>query len=123
MLTSTRDNWGCPPARHDLAMARLSLVLVLCAVVTSTAQAQAQAPSQPSGVISGIISTQGGTVRLPGATVTITSGRDVAGETLLSDENGHFTKPLPPGEYTVTAALIGFVTTSVVVRVSAGAEV
>jgi hypothetical protein len=91
-------------------------------MVASPAQAQAQASSQP-GVLSGIVSTQAGTVRLPGATVTISSGRDAVGETVLSDESGHFTQSLAPGEYTVTAALPGFVTTSVVVRVVAGAQV
>ena len=66
--------------------------------------------AQPAkgGVVRGFVSTQGRTVRLPGAEVVITSatGVDTA---LLTDEDGRFaSEELPAGLYRVAASLSGF---------------
>ena len=68
----------------------------------------------------GFVSTQGRTVRLPGAEVVITSatGVDVA---LLTDEDGHFkSDELSPGPYRVVASLSGFDALATTIHVMSG---
>ncbi len=82
--------------------------------------AGAQTPPPRTGVLQGVVTTQG-SVNLPGAQVTVT---DVAGKQIaqiLSGEDGHFSfVGLVPGRYKATAILASFVTTSVVVDITAG---
>ena len=69
----------------------------------------------------GFVSTQGRSVRLPGAEVVIrtASGQEVA--SLLTDEDGHFSSDeLPPGAYRLAAALSGFDTLTITVQIAAG---
>jgi len=84
--------------------------------------ARAQTPQQPprTGVLQGTVTTQG-TVRLPGAEVTVTdaAGKKVA--SILSDGDGHFNfVGLAPGRYKVSAVLPSFVTTAEAAEVTAG---
>lgn len=80
----------------------------------------AQAPPK-TGVIQGVVTTQAGTVRLPGAEVIVKDSADKQAAQLLSQEDGHFSVVgLPPGKYNVIAALPGFVTTTVNVDVAIG---
>ena len=71
--------------------------------------------------MSGVVSTQKGTVRLPGAAVVIKDSSEAIVTELMSGEDGRFSTELPPGKYTVTAALAGFVTTAAAVTVKPGA--
>jgi hypothetical protein len=80
-------------------------MVILC--VLTSARARGQAAN--TGVIEGFVTTQGGTVRLPGAEVTAqdASNRQVAA--LLCEEDGHFRiAGLPRGRYLVSASLAGF---------------
>jgi len=80
------------------------LLLVFFAISVS-----AWAQAAPTGQLEGVVTTQAGTVRLPGAEVIIkdTSDRQVA--QLFCEEDGHFRAPeLPPGKYRVFASLAGF---------------
>ncbi len=83
----------------------------------------ASASSQPPmrGIVEGVVSTQAGSVRLPGVTVRV---RDSAGrETCegLSDGEGRFViEGVPDGSYRVMASLDGFDTVDAPVVVTAG---
>src|SRR5262245_65364745 len=68
-----------------------------------TAIVFAQAPPDPSGVIEGTVSTEAGSVKLPGAVIVVRSaaGQQVAQET--SDADGKFSiADLEPARYTVS---------------------
>jgi len=71
--------------------------------------------------VQGFVSTQGRSVRLPGAEVVITNAAGVDVAALLTDENGHFASDeLTPGAYRVAAALSGFDTLAISVQVARG---
>ena len=93
------------------------ILCLLLPIQAAHAQARAEAASQ----LSGVVSTQKGTVRLPGAAVVIKDSNEATVAELMSAEDGRFTTELPPGKYTVTAALAGFVTTAAAVTVKPGA--
>ncbi len=84
----------------------------------------AEEPDARTGTITGTISTQNGTVRLPGVVVVV--HREAAGELpqSVSDGDGKFTIPdLPPGFYRLSAALDGFQAVEMSATVTAGATV
>src|SRR5262245_39248666 len=86
-----------------------------------TAIVFAQAPPDPSGVIEGTVSTEAGSVKLPGAVIVVRSaaGQQVAQET--SDADGKFSiADLEPARYTVSVAMDGFQTSESSVVVTAG---
>ena len=98
-----------PIATQDLRscwrLAGVALAIVLSGVVP----AWAQNASPPTGRIEGTISTQGGSVKLPGVVVSIRDAADREAAQQVSDTDGHFTVPaLPPARYRVRATLDGF---------------
>src|SRR5476649_887364 len=105
-----------PPRRvGDRLNTVRTIVLAIVFGVFSAVLAEAQ---PAAGVIQGTVTTQSGSVRLPGAELTVTdlSGRQVS--QLLCGEDGRFTLPgLAPGTYRVAAALPGFTTTTLTVIV------
>src|SRR5262249_61647347 len=87
-------------------------------VVAVLAILQAQAPR--TGVIQGVVTTQG-TVNLPGAQTTVTDREGKPVTQILTGEDGHFNIiGLAPGRYKVTASLASFVTTAVMADVAVG---
>jgi hypothetical protein len=85
--------------------------LIVCAVLAllMAVSARAQSGASPTGEIDVTVSTQGGTVVLPGVVVTVRTG---GGEQIaqdVSDGQGHVTvHGLPPGIHRVSASLDGF---------------
>jgi hypothetical protein len=72
-------------------------------------------------VIQGAVSTQAGTVRLPGAQVIVTDSANSQVVALICREDGSFTVvDITPGKYSVSASLTGFVTTTATAEVAAG---
>jgi hypothetical protein len=62
-----------------------------------------------TGELQGLVTTQAGEVRLPGAEVTVKDASNQQVAQLLSAEDGRFRVPdLPPGKYRVVASLAGF---------------
>jgi hypothetical protein len=84
------------------------VALIICAVLPASARAQ----SPRTGSIQGVVTTQGGSVRLAGSVVTLRVGdRDVA--TQVADAEARFRfDGVPEGPAQVTASLEGFVTTT-----------
>ena len=77
----------------------------------------------PSGKLSGKVGDEGG-AGLPGVAVTVTSPALQGSRTTVTNVNGDYIFPnVPPGEYTVTAALSGFHTETRTTKVSSGQEV
>jgi carboxypeptidase family protein/TonB-dependent receptor-like protein len=73
--------------------------------------------AQPAtGVIDGVVTTQG-TVRLPGAQLTVLNAEGIVVAEVMTGGAGEFSVPIAAGRYAVRAALTGFVTTSVTVDV------
>jgi hypothetical protein len=71
----------------------------------------ASAQTQTSGEIQGFVTTQSGTVRLPGAEVTVKDASDRQVAQVACAEDGRFHVPsLPPGRYHVSASYEGFET-------------
>src|SRR3989441_2168090 len=106
--------------RAHSAAARVPLIalvaLALWVAATSTARAQGKL-----GTIQGSVPTQKGSVRLPGALVTLRdlSGLEMANQ--LSDADGRFRfADLPEGRYRVSASLDGFQATDASAVVAAG---
>ncbi len=85
-------------------MRRLLMRLAVCVgLVLSAGYAQAQ-----NAVVTGIIKDQSGAV-MPGVTLEARNQETGLSRSVVSDESGHFRLPaLPPGTYTVMAALAGF---------------
>jgi hypothetical protein len=80
------------------------LIVVLCTLLPARARAQSN-----TGELEGLVTTQAGEVRLPGAEVTVRDASDQQVAQLLCAEDGRFRVPdLPPGKYRVVASLAGF---------------
>src|ERR1700730_7691062 len=93
------------------------LFVLLCVFSPSFASAQ----TQTSGEIQGFVTTQSGTVRLPGAEVTVKDDSDRQVAQVACGEDGRFSVPnLPPGRYHVSASLAEFETTQADAVVTAG---
>ena len=74
-----------------------------------------------TGDIDGFVTAQGGTVRLPGAEVTVKDASDRQVARVFCGEDGHFRVPdLPPGSYRVSGSLDGFDTGRADTVVTAG---
>ena len=80
-------------------------IALFCVLASSFASAQTATP----GGIQGLVTTQGGTVALPGTEVTVTdeSGRQVA-QVACGEDGRYRVADLPPGRYHVSASLAGF---------------
>jgi len=86
-------------------------ITVLVAILLSAAPAVAQVRPARAGMIDGVVTTQGGTIRLGGAQVVVQDGGGRQVTTVLSEGDGHFSVvALPEGRYRVTASLAGFET-------------
>jgi hypothetical protein len=95
----------------------INLVVAFCVVSPAFAVAQ----TAKTGDIQGFVTTQAGTVRLPGAEVIIKDASDRQVAQTLCAEDGHYRAPdLPPGRYRVSGALAGFDTTTAEVNVVGG---
>jgi hypothetical protein len=91
---------------------------VLCVLVMTSAPMHAQ--SSGVGSIEGLVTTQSGTIRLGGAQLVVRDATNQEVATILSEGDGHFrVTALPPGKYTLTAALEGFAMAKVAVVVTA----
>lgn len=74
-----------------------------------------------AGAVDGVVTTQGGTIRLVGAQVVVRDASDRVVATLLSEGDGHFRfVALPEGKYRIAASLAGFETTTAPAVVSEG---
>jgi hypothetical protein len=95
------------------------IILAVAFCVVSPAFALAQTAS--AGDIQGFVTTQAGSVRLPGAEVIIKDASDRQVAQVLCGEDGHFHGPdLPPGRYRLSGSLAGFETTTAEANVVAG---
>src|SRR5688572_18426215 len=98
---------GSPPGTRSTPFVLLAAVVLTLLSHTSVSAQQAGSPPA-AGVIQGEVSTQSATIAIGGAEVTLTRGGVEAGR-VSSEGDGEFRfENLPPGEYTVTAALEGF---------------
>jgi hypothetical protein len=94
---------------------RYAFVLVLCIVLAASVRAQA-----PTGSVEGVVTTQGGTVHLAGALVTLTrDGAEAASTTADAEARFRF-DGLAEGPVRISASLDGFATTSADAVVAAG---
>lgn len=101
--------------------ARLRSTLVAAIYLSISPVVCAQALADPGGLIEGIVSTEAGTVRLPGAVIVVrnASGQQIAQQ--MSDGDGKFTiADLEPARYTVSVTMDGFQASESFVVVAAG---
>jgi len=97
-----------------------SLVFVLTAMISAAGSAQTRPAG--GGAIEGLITTQGGTIRLGGALVVVRDAADRQVATMLSEGDGQYrVVALPGGRYRVTASLGGFQTMTASEAVTSGA--
>ncbi len=110
-------NWGRTFRGRGATSWRYALLaLTLSLVTTTTAFAQ----GRQTGTIMGSV-TDGASLVIPGATVTISSPALQGLRTTTTDGNGNFTLPgLPPGEYKVRIELAGMRPVEVRQRVDLG---
>ncbi len=103
-------------------MFRAALLLVVTAC--GAGRVLAQDTATRTGTIEGTVSTQNGSVRLPGVVVVVHGDADRELPQPVSDGDGKFTIPyLRPGRYTLSAALDGFQAIELSATVNAGATV
>src|SRR5438128_2486991 len=96
-------------------MRRLIAILVCLALPVSV-----RAQTTKTGSIQGVVTTQGGTVHLAGALVTLGDGdREIARQVADGDARFRFNE-VPEGRVQITASLDGFTTVTVQAVVSAG---
>ena len=98
-------------------------VVAACLLQAAAAAAQAQ-PKAKTGSVDGVVSTQDGSVRLPGATVAIynSAGEQVAEQ--LTNAEGTFTAlELQPDIYRFVSSLMGFRPAETKVAVTAGGPI
>jgi carboxypeptidase family protein len=99
----------------------LHSLLIVGVVAALPEAASAQGAADEAGAIEGVVSTQHGTVRLPGAVVSIDNASDQEVSQQVSDDQGHFrVGDLPPARYRVHAFLDGFQVIDVTVIVESG---
>ena len=69
----------------------------IVAVAIGVSPARAQQPAELTGTIEGTVSTQNGSVKLPGVMISIRAASDAEAAQLVSNDAGEFTAPdLPP---------------------------
>ena len=98
--------------------------LLLLVTMCGARRLDAQDGVARTGTIAGTVSTQNGSVRLPGAVVVLRGAADKELPQQVSDGEGRFTiSDLPPGRYTLCAVLDGFQSVEASATVTAGATV
>ena len=96
-------------ARCSSNLARV--VMMALALTFGATTLRGQAATDPTGTIEGTISTLDGSVKLPGALVTVLGADGDSVSQQVSGDEGRFTIPaLPPARYRVRASLDGFQT-------------
>src|SRR5262245_6463040 len=87
----------------------LPVWLSIVAVAIGVSPARAQQPAELTGTIEGTVSTQNGSVKLPGVVISIRGASDAEAAQLVSNDAGEFAAAdLPPARYRVRASLDGF---------------
>jgi len=110
----------CIGGSSFLRITRIALA-VLC-VVFNIRSVDAQDTPAQTGTIEGTVSTQSGTVKLPGVLVSIRGASDQEVAQQVSDDTGHFVVTnLPVARYHVLASLDGFQSVESEAVVSPGA--
>ena len=107
-----------PPESGADSLTKSFLAFLLCLVSPVFAAAQTPSVGVGVGIVQGHVTTQNGSVRLPGAEVVVkdTTDRDVA--QAITDGDGRYRfDNLPAGKYRVVATLSGFDTAAVSVDV------
>src|ERR1700737_2354950 len=105
------------PVRLKRVLRVFSLLGTICASLPAVARAQ----TPNTGVVHGVVTTQAGTVRLPGAQIKIQNSSQVQVAVVIADPEGQFSiSGLAEGQYSVAASLEGFLTTTRTTRVLAG---
>jgi Carboxypeptidase regulatory-like domain/TonB dependent receptor len=96
-------------------------LLVAMVMVCLARPAMAQTPAT---VLEGIVTTQAGSVKLPGAEVVVRDSSNQQVTSLLCGEDSHFRiENLKPGVYRLVASLPGFVATTIRATINAGQTV
>jgi hypothetical protein len=106
--------------RWRCALCLVAACLMQTAVVTAQTAPRAPANAK-AGSVDGVVSTQDGSVRLPGATVDIynSTGEQVA-EQLTGDQGTFLVLDLPPDIYRFVSSLMGFRSVETKIAVTAG---
>lgn len=101
-------------------MARSFLAVLLLATALCASAVSAQTPQTPiaASSIRGVVTTAGKTVPLAGVPISILSAAGEVAST-VTEGDGTFVVPVPPGQYSVVAAAQGFETLTVGVYVVA----
>lgn len=111
-----QGDWRRPSHGRRASLWRAALVALTLSLAAATAFAQ----GRQTGSIVGTV-TDGDSLVIPGATVTISSPALQGLRTTTTDGNGNFTLPgVPPGEYTVRIELTGMRPVEVKQRVDLG---
>ena len=98
-------------------MINLRTCIAVALVIAATERARAQSAT---GTIEGTVVDPSGSV-LPGATVTLRQPAAGAERTSVTDQRGVFNSPLlPVGDYELTAALAGFESRRIAIRLTVG---
>ena len=96
-----------------------SLAFVFTAMMSAAGSAQTRPAG--GGAIEGLITTQGGTIRLGGALVVVRDAADRQVATMLSEGDGHYRLvALPGGRYRLSVSLGGFQTMTATAVVTPG---
>jgi Carboxypeptidase regulatory-like domain/TonB dependent receptor/TonB-dependent Receptor Plug Domain len=108
MSVRERKGWGV----REVA-ARLSVLLLMCAVLLLVCAAPALAQTSTTGALTGVVTDPSGAV-ISGATVTATNIGTGEVRTVTTDASGNYKfSDLPPGNYKLTFGASGFKTTQV----------
>ena len=109
-------------SRSSSLFLRAALLLIVTAC--GAGHLRAEDTAARTGTIEGTISTQNGSVRLPGVVVVVHGEGNQEFPQPVSDGDGKFTIPdLPPGRYTLSATLDGFQAVEMSATVAAGGTV
>jgi hypothetical protein len=105
---------------RGIRLLALALGIAVLPVALARAQEPRVVPTQSTGTIEGVVTTQGGSIRLAGSIVTL---RDASGDvaTAIADADGRYRlADVKPGVYQLTASLDGFDAKTVQATVAAG---
>jgi hypothetical protein len=99
----------------------LTVVLAVVLSLAVSVSGAAQTRTAPPGAIDGVVATQNAAIQLGGALVVVRDGAGHQVASVLSEGDGGFhIASVPPGKYSLTVSLDGFVSASQVATVAAG---